>query len=61
MRSEMIEIAVEMDDEIMENYLDGNEPTVEEIRKLIRLGTLNMTFVPVLCGSALKIKEFNLC
>ena len=56
MRSEMIEIAVEMDDEIMENYLDGNEPTVEEIRKLIRLGTLNMTFVPVLCGSAFKNK-----
>ncbi len=56
MRSEMIEIAVEMDDEIMENYLDGKEPTVEEIRKLIRLGTLNMTFVPVLCGSAFKNK-----
>ena len=56
MRSEMIEIAVEMDDEIMENYLDGNEPTVDEIRKLIRLGTLNMTFVPVLCGSAFKNK-----
>ena len=56
MRSEMIEIAVEMDDEIMESYLDGNEPTVEEIRKLIRLGTLNMTFVPVLCGSAFKNK-----
>ncbi len=56
MRSEMIEIAVEMDDEIMENYLDGKEPTIEEIRKLIRLGTLNMTFVPVLCGSAFKNK-----
>ncbi len=56
MRSEMIEIAVEMDDEIMESYLDGNEPTVHEIRKLIRLGTLNMTFVPVLCGSAFKNK-----
>ena len=56
MRSEMIEIVVEMDDDIMENYLDGNEPTVDEIRKLIRLGTLNMTFVPVLCGSAFKNK-----
>ncbi len=56
MRSEMIEIAVEMDDEIMESYLDGKEPTVEEIRKLIRQGTLNMTFVPVLCGSAFKNK-----
>ena len=56
MRSEMIEIAVEMDDEIMESYLEGNEPTVEEIRKLLRLGTLNMTFVPVLCGSAFKNK-----
>ena len=56
MRSEMIEIAVEMDDEIMESYLDGKEPTVEELRKLIRLGTLNMTFVPVLCGSAFKNK-----
>ncbi len=56
MRSEMIEIVVEMDDDIMEKYLDGNEPTVDEIRKLIRLGTLNMTFVPVLCGSAFKNK-----
>ena len=56
MRAEMIEIAVEMDDEIMESYLDGKEPTVEEIRKLLRLGTLNMTFVPVLCGSAFKNK-----
>ena len=56
MRSEMIEIAVEMDDEIMESYLDGKEPTIEEIRKLLRLGTLNMTFVPVLCGSAFKNK-----
>ena len=56
MRSEMIEIVVEMDDDIMEKYLEGNEPTVEEIRKLIRLGTLSMTFVPVLCGSAFKNK-----
>ncbi len=56
MRAEMIELAVEMDDDAMEAYLEGEEPSVELLRKLIRKGTLAMEFVPVLCGSAFKNK-----
>ena len=56
MRSELVEIAVEQDEEAMEAYLEGEEPTIETLRKLIRKGTLSMSFVPVLCGSAFKNK-----
>ncbi|WP_294230107.1 elongation factor G [uncultured Shimia sp.] len=56
MRAEMIELAVEMDDDAMEAYLEGEEPSVELLRELIRKGTLAMEFVPVLCGSAFKNK-----
>jgi elongation factor G len=56
-RAKMIEVAVEMDDDAMENYLmDGAEPDVETLRRLIRLGTLAIKFIPVLCGSAFKNK-----
>ena len=55
-REQMIEIAVEQDDEAMEAYLDGNEPDVETLKKCIRKGTLSSSFVPVLCGSAFKNK-----
>ncbi len=56
MRGEMIEKAVEMDDDVMEAYLEGNEPDIDTLRKLIRAGTISMTFVPILCGSAFKNK-----
>ncbi len=55
-RSELIEMAVEQDDAIMEAYLEGNEPDVATLKSLIRKGTLNFSFVPVLCGSAFKNK-----
>ncbi len=55
-RSELIEMAVEQDDDIMEAYLEGNEPDAATLKKLIRKGTLNFSFVPVLCGSAFKNK-----
>ena len=55
-RAEMIEIAVEMDDEVMEKYLEGEEPDEPTLRDLLRKGTLSMAFVPVLCGSAFKNK-----
>ncbi|RVT41117.1 elongation factor G [Sphingobium algorifonticola] len=55
-RSELIEMAVEQDDDVMEAYLEGNEPDAETLTKLIRKGTLNFSFVPVLCGSAFKNK-----
>ncbi len=56
MRAEMVEMAVEMDDDAMEAYLEGNEPDVDTLRKLIRKGTLEMAFVPILAGSAFKNK-----
>ena len=55
-RSELIEMAVEQDDDLMEAYLEGNEPSVADLKKLIRKGTLAMAFVPVVCGSAFKNK-----
>lgn len=55
-RSDLIEMAVEQDDDLMEAYLEGTEPTTEQLKALIRKGTLNSSFVPVLCGSAFKNK-----
>jgi elongation factor G len=55
-RSNMIEHAVEQDDAAMEAYLEGEEPDVATLRKLIRKGTLSLSFVPVLGGSAFKNK-----
>ncbi|NLR71811.1 elongation factor G [Novosphingobium sp. ERN07] len=55
-RSKLVELAVEQDDEAMEAYLEGNEPDVATLKKLIRKGTLGQAFVPVLCGSAFKNK-----
>ena len=56
MRAELVELAVEQDDDAMEAFLEGDEPDVATLRRLVRIGTLNMSFVPVLCGSAFKNK-----
>ncbi|WP_101069238.1 elongation factor G [Roseovarius salinarum] len=56
MRGELIEIAVEVDDEAMEAYLEGEEPDEPKLRELIRKGTLELAFVPILGGSAFKNK-----
>mmetsp|Transcript_11555 Transcript_11555/g.14820 ORF Transcript_11555/g.14820 Transcript_11555/m.14820 type:complete len:707 (-) Transcript_11555:22-2142(-) len=55
-RGKMVEAAVEQDDDAMEAYLEGEEPDVPTLRKLLRKGTLEMAFVPVLGGSAFKNK-----
>jgi elongation factor G len=55
-RMHLVEMAVEQDDEVMEQYLEGNEPDRDTLKRLIRKGTLNFSFVPVLCGSAFKNK-----
>jgi elongation factor G len=55
-RMNLIELAVEQDDEAMEAYLEGTEPDTATLKKLIRKGTLEMAFVPVVCGSAFKNK-----
>ena len=55
-RAQMIEAAVEMDDDVMAAYLDGKEPDVATLKRLIRKATIAGTFFPVLCGSAFKNK-----
>ncbi|ODA68300.1 Elongation factor G [Methyloligella halotolerans] len=55
-REAMIEQAVEVDEAAMEAYLEGEEPSEEKLKELIRKGTCNLEFVPVLCGSAFKNK-----
>lgn len=52
-RNDLIETVVEYDDALMEKYLGGEELSVEEIKSLIRKGTLEVKFFPVLCGTAL--------
>ena len=55
-REKMIETIVETDDELMEKYLEGQEISVEELRKALRKATIDRQLVPVLCGSAFKNK-----
>ncbi len=55
-REQLIEQAVDLDEEAMEAYLEGNEPSVETLQRLIRKGTCENTFVPIFCGSAFKNK-----
>ncbi|NDV88045.1 elongation factor G [Aurantimonas aggregata] len=55
-REAMIEAAVEIDEGAMEKYLEGEMPSNEELRRLIRKGTCDVWFTPVLCGSAFKNK-----
>ncbi len=55
-RHELVELAVEQDDDALEAYLGGDEPDVETLKRCIRKGTVSGKFVPVLCGSAFKNK-----
>ncbi|MGA0942893.1 MAG: elongation factor G [Alphaproteobacteria bacterium] len=55
-REELIEMAVEADDQAMEDYLEGKEISTETLKKCIRKGTIDFKFVPVLCGTAFKNK-----
>ena len=59
-RQEMIEAAVEFDDELMARYLDGQEISPAEIRRVIRAACLTNRLVPVLCGSSFKNKGVQL-
>ena len=51
-RNELIEAVAEYDEEVMEKYLEGEELSIEEIKKCIRKGTLAAEFFPVMCGTA---------
>ncbi|HJR21288.1 MAG TPA: elongation factor G [Dongiaceae bacterium] len=53
---ELVELCVELDESVMEAYLNGKQPDAETLKKLIRKGTNTGAFVPVLCGSAFKNK-----
>ena len=55
-RHTLIEAAVELDDDVMTAYLDGQEPDVDTLKRLIRKAVKQISFVPVLCGSAFKNK-----
>ena len=55
-REMLIETAVEQDDDLMEAYLEGNEPSIEELKRCIRKGTIALDFFPTFCGSAFKNK-----
>ncbi|MBY0569468.1 MAG: elongation factor G [Hyphomonadaceae bacterium] len=55
-RAALVEAAVEMDDDVMAAYLDGNEPDVPTLKRLIRLAVLKAAWYPMLLGSAFKNK-----
>ncbi|WP_413283862.1 elongation factor G [Vibrio sp. MA40-2] len=55
-REELIETAVEQDDDLMEAYMEGEEPSIEDIKRCIRKGTRDLAFFPTFCGSAFKNK-----
>ena len=59
-REKLIETVAETDDALLEKYLAGETPTVDELKPAIRRGTINRSFFPVFCGSALKNKGVQL-
>ncbi len=59
-REKLIEMAVEQDDGLMEQYLEGNEPSIDELKACIRKGTIALDFFPTYCGSAFKNKGIQL-
>ena len=59
-REQLIESAVEMDDDLMMAYMDGEEPAIDDIKRCIRKGTLELAFFPTYCGSAFKNKGMQL-
>jgi len=59
-REKLIEMALEQDDDLMEKYLEGEEPSIDDIKKCIRKGTIALDFFPTYCGSAFKNKGIQL-
>lgn len=59
-REKLVEAVAELDEELMEKYLGGEEITKEELKAGIRKGTVNVEFYPVICGSAFKNKGVQL-
>jgi elongation factor G len=59
-REKLIETAVEQDDDLMERYLEGEEPSIDDLKRCIRKGTIALDFFPTYCGSAFKNKGIQL-
>ena len=59
-REKLIETAVEQDDDLMESYREGEEPSIDDIKRCIRKGTIALDFFPTYCGSAFKDKGIQL-
>jgi elongation factor G len=59
-RDQMVENAVEMDDDLLMAYMEGEQPSVEDIKRCIRKGTRDLAFFPTFCGSAFKNKGMQL-
>ncbi|MBP8227332.1 MAG: elongation factor G [Pararheinheimera sp.] len=59
-RQQLIETALEQDDDLLMAYMDGEEPSIEDIKRCIRKGTRDLAFFPTFCGSAFKNKGMQL-
>ncbi|MGD1906687.1 MAG: elongation factor G [Leptolyngbyaceae cyanobacterium] len=59
-REQLIELAVEQDDDLMEKYLEGEELSIEDLKRCIRKGTNELAFFPTYCGSSFKNKGVQL-
>ncbi len=59
-REQLVETAIEQDDDLLMAYMEGEEPSVEEIKMCIRKGTISLDFFPTYCGSAFKNKGVQL-
>ena len=59
-REQLVEMAVEQDDALMEKYLEGEEVSVSDLKRCIRKGTIDLAFFPTYCGSSFKNKGVQL-
>jgi len=59
-REHLVETAVEQDDDLMEAYMEGEEPSIEDLKRCIRKGTINLSFFPTYCGSAYRNKGMQM-
>jgi elongation factor G len=59
-REKLIETALEQDDDLLEMYLEGEEPALDDIKRCVRKGTIALDFFPTYCGSAFKNKGIQL-
>lgn len=59
-RQQLIETALEMDDDLLMAYMEGEEPSIEDVKRCIRKGTRDLVFFPTFCGSAFKNKGMQL-